>query len=144
MTFERMLELPDLKTRAVVYAIEHQVSGGAYVGKSRSWTRRKGKHRSDLRNGLHHNAPLQALVTRDGLAALAFNVWWTAPADATDAFLCEAEDAAMELVRRIGRPLLNMLRPATRYGQAFSIGPGGRWQRRASGLGSMFDPFGAP
>jgi predicted GIY-YIG superfamily endonuclease len=129
MMFARMLDQPDLTDDGVVYAIEHHASGAAYLGKSRNWPRREGKHRSDLRNGIHHNAPLQAVATRDGLASLAFNVWWTAPADATNALLCEAEHAAMELVRRMGRPLLNVLRPATRFGRAFSIGAGGRGRR---------------
>jgi GIY-YIG catalytic domain len=146
MTFEREMEQPDFNAGTVVYAIEHQASGATYVGKSRNWTRRKGKHRSDLRNGLHHNAPLQALVTRDGLAALTFEVWWRGPAGTTDMSLSEAEDLAMAVVAKMNRPLLNVLRPATRAGRAFSIGPGGRWRRRAPAIqaDSLFDLFGAP
>ena len=116
-----------LRHRAAVYRIIHQPTGATYVGKTKDWLVRLRQHRRALLNGVHSNAPLQALASRDGLEWIIFEEWWRAPKSWNNAQLREAEDAAMRAVLQMGLPLLNVLRPATQPGRSFSLGPGGRW-----------------
>ena len=125
--------------KAGIYSITHLESGATYVGKSTNCPKRISDHCTQLRKGCHHNGPLQMLFIRDGMEAFKFEILWSAPARCTEASLLEAEHYAMQSVHDMGRELLNVLRPPTRDGLAFSIGPGGRWKRRTPATGSIFD-----
>ena len=58
-----------------VYVIEHTASGKKYVGSAaKSFSKRWGNHRNDLRKGTHRNAHLQAAWNKYGESAFLFRI----------------------------------------------------------------------
>jgi hypothetical protein len=127
--------------RAGVYYIVHRPTKATYVGMSTNCTSRLSKHRRDLRKGWHSNRPLQDLLNQSGMESLEFTVRWVAPPGTTEEEMAMVEHHAMNSVRQSGNPLLNVLLPPTKEGQAFSIGRGGRWKWSTARQASRLNGF---
>ena len=89
-----------------IYAIVNTTNGKCYVGQASSFAQRWGTHRSQLRRGVHHCAPLQHAWLKYGEAAFLFKVLEEAPSERET--LYQREQFWMDLIR----PAYNVLRIA--------------------------------